>query len=50
MGTVELGTERLQAVSEGAFIDRGAVVKVIEVHGNRIVVEKAEQAEEAAEA
>ena len=50
VGTVELGTERLQAVSEGAFIDRGAVVKVIEVHGNRIVVEKAEQAEEAAEA
>lgn len=45
VGTVELGTERLQAVSEGAFIDRGAVVRVIEVHGNRIVVEEEGQAE-----
>ncbi|HNV20297.1 MAG TPA: NfeD family protein [Candidatus Hydrogenedentes bacterium] len=42
-GTVEFGTERLQAVSEGAFIEAGAVVRVIEVHGNRIVVEQAEQ-------
>jgi membrane-bound serine protease (ClpP class) len=50
VGTVELGTERLQAVSEGAFIDRGAVVRVIEVHGNRIVVEEAGQAEDVAEA
>jgi membrane-bound serine protease (ClpP class) len=48
VGTVELGPERLQAVSEGAFIDRGAVVRVIEVHGNRIVVEQTDQAEEAA--
>jgi membrane-bound serine protease (ClpP class) len=45
VGTVELGTERLQAVSEGAFIDRGAVVRVIEVHGNRIVVEEEGRAE-----
>ncbi|HOF40908.1 MAG TPA: NfeD family protein [Candidatus Hydrogenedentes bacterium] len=43
-GTVEFGTERVQAVSEGAFIEAGAVVKVIEVHGNRIVVERAEPA------
>ncbi len=42
-GTVEFGTERLQAVSEGAFIESGAVVRVIEVHGNRIVVEQVEQ-------
>lgn len=50
VGTVELGTERLQAVSEGAFIDRGAVVRVIEVHGNRIVVEEEGRAEANTEA
>ncbi|MFO7973346.1 MAG: NfeD family protein [Candidatus Hydrogenedentota bacterium] len=50
VGTVELGKERLQAVSEGAFIDRGAIVRVIEVHGNRIVVEEEGQAEEVAKA
>ncbi|MEA3364945.1 MAG: NfeD family protein [Candidatus Hydrogenedentes bacterium] len=50
VGTVELGTERLQAVSEGAFVDRGAVVRVIEVHGNRIVVEATSQAKDNAEA
>ncbi len=45
VGAVELGSERVQAVSEGAFIERGALVRVIEVHGNRIVVERTEQAE-----
>lgn len=45
VGTVELGTERVQAVSDGAFIEAGAVVKVIEVHGNRIVVERTEPAQ-----
>ncbi len=48
VGTAELGTERLQVVSEGAFIERGTIVRVVEVHGNRVVVERAVQTEETA--
>jgi len=38
-GTVVIGAERLDAVSDGVFIDKGEMVRVVEVHGNRIVVE-----------
>lgn len=41
-GTVMVGEKRLQAVSSGEFIDRGVKVRVLEVHGNRVVVERAE--------
>lgn len=38
-GAIEIGGQRIDAVSDGAFIDQGARVRVIEVHGNRVVVE-----------
>lgn len=38
-GAIEIGGRRIDAVSDGAFIDKGARVRVIEVHGNRVVVE-----------
>jgi membrane-bound serine protease (ClpP class) len=41
-GTVIIHGERLDAVSNGAFIDEDKMVQVIEVRGNRIVVEEAE--------
>lgn len=42
-GWMELGGERFDVVSEGAFIPKGASVRVIEVRGNRVVVERIEQ-------
>lgn len=44
-GTIIVGEDRYDAVADGAFIDRDASVRVIEVHGNRIVVELAEESE-----
>lgn len=41
-GTMLYGDERLDVVSEGAFIDKDARVKVVEVEGSKIVVRKAE--------
>ena len=38
-GTIEIAGERLDAVSNGVYIDKGRTVRVIEVHGNRVVVE-----------
>jgi len=38
-GTVRIGTERVDAVSDGGFINRGVEVRVIKVEGTRIVVE-----------
>ena len=46
-GTIEVGTERVDAVSDGAFIDKGATIQIIEVSGNRVVVEAAEASETA---
>jgi len=40
-GTILLDGERIDAVSTGDFIDADVVVRVTEVHGNRIIVEKA---------
>jgi membrane-bound serine protease (ClpP class) len=40
VGTVILRGERVQAVTFGTYVPKGAVVRVIEVHGNRIVVEQ----------
>ncbi len=39
-GIVEIDGERINAVSDGSFIEPGEKVRVMEVHGNRIVVEK----------
>lgn len=43
VGTIELNGERVQAVSAGAYIESGESVRVVEVHGNRIVVERADE-------
>src|SRR5699024_5652776 len=39
-GTMLYGDERIDVVSEGAFIDKDSHVKVINVEGNRVVVRK----------
>jgi len=39
-GTILIGGKRRDAVSIGTFIDQGAKVRVLEVHGSRIVVEQ----------
>ncbi len=41
-GTIEIGEERIDAVSNGSFIEKGIEVRVLEVHGNRVVVEPIE--------
>ncbi len=38
-GTIDVAGRRIDAVSDGTFVAAGARVRVIEVHGNRIVVE-----------
>jgi len=40
-GTVTIRGRRINAVSSGDFVEQGCAVRVIEVHGNRIVVEPA---------
>lgn len=40
-GTILVNGKRIDAVSDGEFIDAGAAVRVIEVEGNRVVVETA---------
>jgi membrane-bound serine protease (ClpP class) len=41
-GTVMLDDARIDAVSDGTFIDMGSKVRVIQVEGYRVVVENAE--------
>jgi len=43
-GTIIVGNERIDAVSDGVFIPKDAHVRVVEVHGNRVVVEPVDQA------
>lgn len=43
-GIVEVEGIRIDAVSDGTFIEQGATIRVVEVHGNRIVVEAIEKA------
>lgn len=45
-GTIILGEERIDAVSEGRFIDPKKQVKIIKVEGSRIVVRELEKQEE----
>lgn len=42
-GTVLIGERRIDAVAQGQLIDKGARVRIIEVHGNRVVVESTEE-------
>lgn len=39
-GTLMLNDERIDAVSDGTYIDRGTEVRIIEVEGHRVVVEE----------
>ncbi len=41
-GTITANGCRIDAVSDGTFIDKGARVKITEVYGNRVVVEAIE--------
>jgi membrane-bound serine protease (ClpP class) len=41
-GTIVVNGERLDAVSDGSFIGEGQYVRVLEVQGNRVVVELAD--------
>jgi len=41
-GTILVDGKRLDAVTNGGYIEKDAEIRVIEVHGSRIVVEKAE--------
>ena len=41
-GTITIGDKRVDAVSNGTFIDKGTRVRVLEVHGSRVVVEPVE--------
>lgn len=40
-GSIVINGDRIPAVSDGSFIEKGERVRVIEVHGNRVVVERA---------
>lgn len=47
-GTIQLDGKRFDAVSNGTHIEKGAKVRVLEVRGNRIVVEEVESNREGA--
>lgn len=40
VGTIVVDGKRIQAVARGDFIDEGARVRIAEVHGNRVVVDR----------
>ncbi|GMV99866.1 MAG: hypothetical protein AMXMBFR84_10050 [Candidatus Hydrogenedentota bacterium] len=42
-GTIVLRDERVGAVTNGDYIEEGTMVRVVEVHGNRVVVERAHE-------
>ncbi|MDX9971750.1 MAG: NfeD family protein [FCB group bacterium] len=39
-GTIVVNNKRIGAVTGGDFIEEGTAVRVVEVHGNRVVVER----------
>ena len=45
-GIILGGDQRINAVSDSAFIDKDAAIKVVEVQGNRIMVEPVEMEEQ----
>lgn len=47
-GTIMLEGERIDAVTEGGYVDPGKVVKIIKVEGSRIVVREVKEGEELA--
>lgn len=44
-GATEFAGRRVDTVAEGVMIDRGELVKVVDVQGNRVVVRKVERKE-----
>jgi len=44
-GTIVVHGKRYDAVANGSFIDKGRRIRVIEVHGSRVVVEAADETE-----
>lgn len=44
-GSAEIEGERVDCVTEGDYIERGALVKVVAVHGTRIIVRKYHEAD-----
>lgn len=48
-GLAEIDGERVDVVSDSEFLDAGVLVQVVEVEGNRVVVEAVEELDEAAE-
>jgi membrane-bound serine protease (ClpP class) len=44
-GSITIDGRRIDAVADGTYIERGQTVKILEVHGNRVVVEKMEEAQ-----
>lgn len=40
-GSILVGTERIDAVSNGTFIDAGKTVRIVQVEGHRVVCEEA---------
>ena len=38
-GTITVNDRRVDAVTNGDYIDKGATVRILEVHGNRVIVE-----------
>jgi membrane-bound serine protease (ClpP class) len=38
-GTIKVGQKRIDAVSNGVFVEEGARVRIVEVHGSRVVVD-----------
>lgn len=45
-GSILLDGERIDAVSNGTFIEQGKTVRIIEVEGHRVVCEEAPEAED----
>ncbi|MET1013078.1 MAG: nodulation protein NfeD [Paenisporosarcina sp.] len=45
-GTIMLEGERIDAVTEGGYVDRGKMVKIIKVEGSRTVVREMKEGEE----
>lgn len=41
-GTIRTANKRVDAVSDGVFIEEGTQVRIVEVHGSRVVVEPVE--------
>ena len=48
-GAARIDGQHLDVVTSGEFINAGAMVRVVEAHGNRIVVAQAEAKEQQAE-